>query len=150
MEHTGVLDSPTKAPRPPLRPLLPSTTTQPKTQLSTPKRHRISRACAACRSRRTKCDGLRPKCNECKSRNRTCEYTNTGNGMLKRRHEDLEALWHMLRSFPLREAKELFARIRAGAEPGFLVEQVRHGSMLVSLSGSQGSRESSGSDSKSS
>jgi hypothetical protein len=53
--------------------------------------------------------------------------------MLKRKHEDLEALFDMLKSFPEQEATALLARVRAGADPGMLVEQVKHGSLLMQL-----------------
>jgi hypothetical protein len=60
--------------------------------------------------------------------------------MQKRKHEDLETLFEMLKSFPEPEANALLARVRAGADPSLLVEQVRHGSMLMQLlSSSQGS-----------
>jgi len=54
--------------------------------------------------------------------------------MLKRKHEDLEALVGMLKSLPQQEAENLLARIRSGIDPSILVEQVRHGSLLMSLS----------------
>jgi len=54
--------------------------------------------------------------------------------MMKRKHEDLEALLDMLKSFPEQEAIDLLVRIRAGVHPSLLVEQVRHGSVLMSLS----------------
>lgn len=54
--------------------------------------------------------------------------------MLKRKHEDLEALLQMLKSFPQQEADNLLTRIRSGIDPSILVEQVRHGSLLMSLS----------------
>jgi hypothetical protein len=62
--------------------------------------------------------------------------------MQKRKHEDLEALFDMLRSFPKEEANELLARVRAGQDPSLLVEQVRTGSVLMEIMASdRGSRE---------
>ncbi|KAF2832934.1 hypothetical protein CC86DRAFT_364935 [Ophiobolus disseminans] len=65
--------------------------------------------------------------------------------MQKRKHEDLEALIHMLKSFDEKEAYDLFLRIRAGVDTSLLVEQVRHGSMLMSLSSQGSSNQSQGS-----
>lgn len=62
--------------------------------------------------------------------------------MLKRRHEDFEALLEMLKTFPQQEAENLLARIRSGIDPSILVEQVRHGSLLMSLSLQQSSSQS--------
>jgi hypothetical protein len=147
--------SPVDAQRPMLRTLLPSTAPRGETASLPPKRHRVSLACAACRGRKTKvkrycpaakallilteCDGRRPKCHECVSRESQCQYTETETAILKRKHEDLEALFDMLKSFPESEANNLLARVRAGTDPSLLVEQVRHGSLLMQmLSSSQG------------
>ncbi|KAH3918427.1 hypothetical protein HBI56_133300 [Parastagonospora nodorum] len=59
--------------------------------------------------------------------------------MQKRKHEDLEALFDMFKTLAEPEANALLARIRAGADPSLLVEQVKHGNMLMQLlSSSQG------------
>lgn len=65
--------------------------------------------------------------------------------MLKRKHEDLEALFHMLKSLSEQEAIALLIRIRAGQDTSLLVEQVRTGSVLMQILSSQrshGSQES--------
>lgn len=77
------------------------------------------------------------------SRSSECLYTETETVQLRRRHEDLETLLEMLRTFPEQEAADLLARIRSGIDPSVLVEQVRLGNMLMSLS-TQGSSESPG------
>jgi hypothetical protein len=159
-----------KTPRPLLRPLLPSTAPRGESTSLPPKRHRVSLACAACRGRKTKvrcrqlivnditqsltesfqCDGRRPKCHECVSRESQCQYTETETALQKRKHEDLEALFDMFRSFPEQEANDLLVRIRAGQDPSLLVEQVRTGSVLMAIlssnrecRGSQGTSTSS-------
>ncbi|KAF2031963.1 hypothetical protein EK21DRAFT_87575 [Setomelanomma holmii] len=130
-------ENPSESSRP-LRILLPASSPREVTA-SPPKRHRISMACAACRSRKTKCDGDRPNCHECVSRDSECHYTETETALLKRKHEDLEELFSMFRNFPEQEANDLLARIRAGMEPSQLVEQVKHGSVLMQLSSSSSS-----------
>jgi hypothetical protein len=52
----------------------------------------------------------------------------------KRRHEDLEALYEMLKTLPEQEANELLVRIRAGGELSEVVEQAKGGTLLVQLS----------------
>ncbi|KAL4892870.1 fungal-specific transcription factor domain-containing protein [Aspergillus ambiguus] len=39
-----------------------------------PRRTRVSRACERCRSKRDKCDGLRPTCSSCKASGQECAY----------------------------------------------------------------------------
>ncbi|KAF9889712.1 hypothetical protein FE257_007018 [Aspergillus nanangensis] len=39
-----------------------------------PKRQRVSRACDSCRSKKDKCDGVRPICSTCASLSRPCTY----------------------------------------------------------------------------
>jgi hypothetical protein len=91
------------------------------------------------------CDGVRPICQECLSRDSPCQYTETETVLLKRKHEDLEALLQMLKTYPEEEAHHLLARIRTGIDPGVLVEQVRHSSLLMSLASRGSSGQSRGS-----
>jgi len=59
--------------------------------------------------------------------------------MQKRKHEDLEALFDLFKTLKEPEANALLVRIRAGQDPSMLVEQVKHGNMLMQLlSSSQG------------
>jgi hypothetical protein len=67
------------------------------------------------------------------SRESQCQYTETDTALQKRKHEDLEALFDMFRSFPEQEANDLLARVRAGQDPSLLVEQVRTGSVLMAI-----------------
>lgn len=43
-------------------------------------RMRASRACIACRSRHTKCDGVEPICTRCQAEEKTCVYTKSRRG----------------------------------------------------------------------
>ena len=52
---------------------------------------------------------------------------------MKRKHADLEELFELLRSLPEEEALSLFAKIRAGGEPQEIMDQARHGTVLVQL-----------------
>jgi hypothetical protein len=80
------------------------------------------------------CCGTRPQCQECTTRVTDCRYTETEAAMLRRKHEDLETLFDMLKTLPQQEAEQLLANIRAGGDAGDLVEQVRGGKLLVQLS----------------
>ncbi|KAL4923778.1 putative C6 transcription factor [Aspergillus undulatus] len=42
--------------------------------LRAPRRKRVSRACDRCRSKKDKCDGLRPSCSACLASGQTCSY----------------------------------------------------------------------------
>jgi flagellar biosynthesis/type III secretory pathway chaperone len=69
-----------------------------------------------------------------------CEYTETDAAILKRRHEDLEVLYEMLKTLPEQEANELLVRIRTGAELSEVVEQAKGGTLLVQLSLARGEK----------
>ncbi|GAD99574.1 C6 transcription factor [Paecilomyces variotii No. 5] len=43
-------------------------------ELSGPRRKRVSRACDRCRSKKDKCDGIRPTCSACQSSGHVCSY----------------------------------------------------------------------------
>ncbi|KAK7547897.1 hypothetical protein IWX91DRAFT_406975 [Phyllosticta citricarpa] len=82
-------------------------------------------ACGACRHRKSKCDGGRPQCQQCKSKDTECIYdtppNETRTGALKARNEELQQevasmkkVLDMLRSRPTMEAEDLLKRLRAG------------------------------------
>lgn len=130
----------------PLRQLLPATAPRCDEPPSQSKRARVSRACAACRARKTKCDGDHPKCSECTARESDCQYTETELTQIKRRRADVEELFELLRTLPEESAFELLARIRAGADTRDLVETMQYGNLLVkfasaSAGGSQDSQD---------
>ena len=52
---------------------------------------------------------------------------------MKRKHADLEDLFKLLRSLPDEEAQGLFGKIRTGVEPQELMDQARHGTVLMQL-----------------
>lgn len=151
-------DSQQKGPRQ----LLPSSRTAiPRSAPIPPKRApRVSAACEPCRSRKTRvsdttieflssafrliflwCDGHRPECGECTSRNTDCHYRETETRQIRRRFEQLqerrsahEDLLEMLRTMPEKDALDIFHRIRAGESTESIVRQVQEGSLLMELS----------------
>lgn len=130
----------------PLRPLLPAAAPRCDVPPLQSKRARVSLACAACRMRKTKCDGERPRCCECTARESACQYTETESTQTKRRRADVEELFELLRTLPEESAFELLARIRAGADTRELVETMQYGNLLVqfasaSTAGSQDSQD---------
>ncbi|PGH23353.1 hypothetical protein AJ80_02606 [Polytolypa hystricis UAMH7299] len=64
-------------------------------QGAAPKRHRISRACDTCRSRKDRCDGARPICSTCASVCRPCSYNSNPKkrGLPTGYLRALEVLW---------------------------------------------------------
>ncbi|KAJ5162488.1 hypothetical protein N7492_007880 [Penicillium capsulatum] len=61
----------------------------------TPRRKRVSRACDRCRSKKDKCDGLRPTCSSCRASDHACSYSCLGKkrGLPEGYVRGLEKLW---------------------------------------------------------
>src|SRR5947208_1203767 len=59
------------------------------------RRKRVSRACDRCRSKKDKCDGLRPSCSTCLASGQTCSYDPTAKkrGLPEGYVRGLEKLW---------------------------------------------------------
>ncbi|KAL6706465.1 hypothetical protein ACN47E_005404 [Coniothyrium glycines] len=129
----------------PLRPILPAAIPRGAAPPVQSKRARVSLACAACRARKTKCDGGRPKCSECTSRESDCQYLETETTQTKRRHADLEDLFELLKTLPDEDALDLLSKIRSGVDIGDLVLMVQHGSLLIELASSASRSQSRGS-----
>ncbi|PVH92895.1 hypothetical protein DM02DRAFT_604691 [Periconia macrospinosa] len=125
----------------PLRPILPAPAGGRRTAPEQPKRARISAACEACRTRKTKCNGHRPKCNQCVTRVTDCQYAETDSRQIRRRYDQLkekhnahEELIEMLQTMPEREAMEILRRIRAGDNVQAILQHVQEGNLLMELS----------------
>ncbi|KAH7192564.1 uncharacterized protein B0J16DRAFT_62594 [Fusarium flagelliforme] len=116
-----------------LRPLLPGPTrddppgSKPPFKLNIPKRTSVKTACQACRQRKAKCDGQRPKCSACKAGGRDCQYAShpfeAEALALKRKHDELqervtnhESLYSSLKTNEPHETDEILRRIRAGQD----------------------------------
>ncbi|GAB1311051.1 Nitrogen assimilation transcription factor [Madurella fahalii] len=101
-------------------------------------------ACGACRKRKSKCDGGRPKCAICRDRGTVCEFdtnaTETHTQALKRKYSELqnqksafEQIYDVLQTRTDKEAGEVFQRIRRGADAGSILRHVNYGDVLVQL-----------------
>ncbi|KAK1757423.1 hypothetical protein QBC47DRAFT_155922 [Echria macrotheca] len=108
------------------------------------KRQATTAACGACRRRKSKCNGERPKCSVCRDRGTECEFdtnaTETHTQALKRKFVELqsqkttyEQLFEFLQFKSDRDAKEIFRRIRAGADIHSILRYVNYGDPLVQL-----------------
>jgi hypothetical protein len=62
---------------------------------------------------------------------------------MKRKHQDLEELFELLKSLPYEDASETLGRIRAGEEPRDIVETVTHGNVLMQIATETGGSKSS-------
>jgi hypothetical protein len=100
---------------------------------------------------RDQCDGARPVCIRCSSKDRVCVYTTaaseTRGAALKRKHGELEQevtrlrsanssfneLLGLIRSRDSHDAAAIFHRLRAGADPEAIVRSVRDGDSLLQL-----------------
>ncbi|PON25487.1 hypothetical protein TGAM01_v205781 [Trichoderma gamsii] len=90
------------------------------------------------------CSGERPKCASCVSRNTPCEYNTatdeTHSNALKRKYDELlhrkthyEELYELLQTRPPEEATEVYKRIRAGDDAGFLLRLIQDGNLLLQM-----------------
>ncbi|KAK4246717.1 hypothetical protein C7999DRAFT_41873 [Corynascus novoguineensis] len=79
----------------------------------------VTQACHTCRRNKAKCDGVRPKCGSCTTRNTPCGYDGEAGqsrqAALRARLEELEKLFGGLVAPDYQEAKRLLDRIRASA-----------------------------------
>lgn len=124
---------------------------------------RAKTACEVCREHRLKvrnlgsmiavwhslttwqCDGVRPKCQPCTQRGRRCHYmaaaSETRLQALKRENKALrsqkspyERLIEVMRSVSERDATDILARLRSGADIETLMSHVTNGDLLLQLS----------------
>ena len=87
------------------------------------------------------CDGSKPKCTACVTRETECRHGETESRQFKRRYQQLkekrtaqEELFDMLQNLPERDAAGIFRRIRAGANAEALVKHIQEGNMVAEAS----------------
>jgi len=143
--------------QPPLRPLLPAPAGIHK-EPPNPRKGQRTNACENCRTRKSKagaphdsqasllltcwqCDGAKPRCGACISRDTECRYGETEARQIRRRYQQLkekrtahEDLYEMLQVMPEGDAADVFRRIRGGAKAAGIVRHVQEGSLLLELS----------------
>jgi hypothetical protein len=103
-------------------------------------------ACVPCRKRKTKCDGRRPSCSQCQSRDSQCQYDmNEEQRRLTFLRENVEKvgeeksvlenfLWHLKSSTEV-EPMEILRRFREGADPQSLLQQIQASRSLTEVKG---------------
>ncbi|KAB8337010.1 hypothetical protein FH972_021314 [Carpinus fangiana] len=110
-------------------------------------------ACVPCRRRKTKCDGKRPSCGQCASRDSQCQYDMTDDQRkltylrdnvehLQEKSSVLEGLLFTVQTANEEEAVEIFRRLRSGTDVQHVAEQVQAGRLLSGV----GRRESARSE----
>ncbi|KAG5927461.1 hypothetical protein E4U42_002212 [Claviceps africana] len=135
--------------KPPLRRLLPATGpgfVRPASAESTGSERQpaSAEACGVCRKQKTKCSGERPACSRCVRKQITCQYsTNPGetkSQALKRSYLELKnqgaaqhELLELMRDLPEQDALEILYRMRTGADPAIMVQQIKAGGILVQM-----------------
>jgi hypothetical protein len=103
-------------------------------------------ACLPCRRRKTKCDGRRPICSQCASRESACSYDMNEEQrrltflrenveQLAEEKANLEAVLWNLKSTSDLEATEILRRIRNGQQYGALVRQIQASRLLTQVKG---------------
>jgi Fungal Zn(2)-Cys(6) binuclear cluster domain len=101
-------------------------------------------ACVPCRKRKTKCDGKRPECTQCQSREGQCHYDMSEEQRrltylrenvehLAEEKNTLEALIWNLRSSSEEEAAEILRRLRTGTDPHTLTQHIQAGRSLAQV-----------------
>ncbi|CAD0114866.1 unnamed protein product, partial [Aureobasidium uvarum] len=98
-------------------------------------------ACEYCRKRRRKCNGEQP-CPLCVDNHQNCIYEVTKpetptqavkrkHAQMQQDHDDMKALFNVLATADSQKSHEIHNRIRAGQSPEFILQQLKHGDMLV-------------------
>ncbi|KAJ1337548.1 DNA binding [Microdochium nivale] len=102
-------------------------------------------ACHACRRRKSRCSGGRPRCTSCQARNVDCVYDTASKGetrvqALKRKFVELNEqqsshrrVYELLATLPLPEARALFERLRQTDGADNLLRLVNDGDLLLQL-----------------
>ncbi|PHH66031.1 hypothetical protein CDD81_556 [Ophiocordyceps australis] len=104
----------------PWQPILPApgNPNEPALPNKVPRTPRYARpnACLACRLKKIRCDGHRPKCGSCAKRQDLCVYK--ASRAERRSEQDIHEIIHQLKNAPPMEALELLQRLRASKDPG--------------------------------
>ncbi|KAM0194830.1 hypothetical protein ACHAPA_009089 [Fusarium lateritium] len=131
-----------------LRALLPGPTrdgpsgSRPPAKLNIPKRTSVKTACQACRQRKAKCNGHRPRCSACIVGGRECQYAShpleAEATALKREHDKLQArmvqhesLYASLKTREPHEADEILRKIRAGQDVNAVTDAIQGGELTA-------------------
>ncbi|KAL7952129.1 hypothetical protein V8C42DRAFT_306225 [Trichoderma barbatum] len=122
-----------------------STAAQPPSRVPA-RRIGVSVACEACRQRKIRCSGSRPRCLSCSQKGLDCHYTSanpteTNSAVLKRRFRemkqkssDYEEFYEAIQNMPAKDSQSIFRLIRRGADINTVVRQIKEGSLLLQLS----------------
>ncbi|KAK5988254.1 Nitrogen assimilation transcription factor nit-4-like protein [Cladobotryum mycophilum] len=120
------------------------------------KRTQVLAACSNCQKQKSKCDGERPTCGACESRNKECHYSvpeglSSRNEQRRRFHtvaesyENLRTAFGVLRRSDEEDIARIIRRIRESATTDEAIEMIANIGLLLSRSQDTGSASSSGS-----
>ncbi|KAL7930684.1 hypothetical protein V8C35DRAFT_311950 [Trichoderma chlorosporum] len=122
-----------------------STTTERPSRLPS-RRIGVNVACEACRRRKIRCSGSRPKCLSCTQKGINCHYTSTNptetnSAVLKRQVReakkesgDFEEFYKAIQNMPATDSRAVFRMMRQGADIRNVARQIREGSLRLQLS----------------
>lgn len=121
--------------------LLPAPPGIRKRTVPVPKRARVTAACEVCRTRKSKCNGRRPKCDKCISHDTPCHYVETENRQIRQMYKALhdrqsayEELFNCLRTMAEKDSVDVLCRIRAGQDIKTILDHVKGADLLIQLS----------------
>lgn len=86
---------------------------QPPQKSAEPNRHRVSRACLNCRSRKVKCNGAQPRCKNCEDNSTNCVYASSRRDRLKTATDHNQDMIRLLTDLMERSAAADKARIES-------------------------------------
>lgn len=111
-----------------------------------PKRRLVLVACLRCRTKKEKCDGGRPSCGRCISKETECQYEvddarTSRSSALRRKCDSLEEentqlneLFCLLRKKPRAEAEDILSRLRNAEEPVSVLKTIKEAELLLPCS----------------
>ncbi|UKZ84703.1 uncharacterized protein TrAFT101_000603 [Trichoderma asperellum] len=124
---------------------IPTPSSRPPDAAIRPMRKTINVACESCRKRKIKCDGTRPRCSSCESRELMCQYPSAYRGenftaALKRRCMEenekttsFQEIFSTLQSCSDKDAMNMFNLVRQGVDPKYLLKQMKECDFVFQL-----------------
>ncbi|KAL7917956.1 hypothetical protein ACQKWADRAFT_265301 [Trichoderma austrokoningii] len=137
LEETGTAAAPVPSPEPP--------PAEGGAEGGRPVRKTINVACESCRRRKIKCDGVRPRCGGCESREIVCQYPSLYRGenftaALKRRYLEenekttsFQEIFSTLQGCSDQDAMTVFNLVRQGVDPRYVLRQLKECDLVSQL-----------------
>ncbi|KAG7423301.1 Nitrogen assimilation transcription factor nirA [Fusarium oxysporum f. sp. raphani] len=99
----------------------------------------ISLACESCRQRKSKCNGARPMCSQCRIKHTDCIYRQTPEDIYSEKLEALQVshpaavIYRAIQTRPEAEVHEIIRRIRTGSDAETVAHQLSTADFLLQV-----------------